>query len=404
MSKFLTNLNIRNQMYFLAGISVLGNLVLLVVATMSALSGASWSTIFQDMNYLLELSFILVSIVLVCTLAHILGKQNAQRAEMVVGAMGALAKGDLTKKIKIDGKDEFAWMCWEYTCARKGFTEVVQSIKANASQLAAAAEELSTITEQSSKGVVRQQSETQQVATAMNEMSATVQEVAKNAASAATEAQEADQQAKNGYDVVNETVQTINSLATEVKNTSEVIERLKGDSLSIGAVLDVIRDIAEQTNLLALNAAIEAARAGEQGRGFAVVADEVRTLASRTQQSTQEINEMIERLQSGANEAVLVMEQGTAKAENTVEQASKAGEALDSITQVVDNIKAMNMQIASAADEQSATAEEINRNIVNISEVADETSTGAQQTANASDELARLAVDLQEKVDRFQIL
>ncbi len=404
MSKFLTQLNIRKQMYLLAGIAVTGNVVLLVVATMNALSGASWSTIFQNVNYLIELTFILISIASVCVLSHILGTQNAQRAEMVVGAMGALAKGDLTKKISIEGKDEFAWMCWEYTCARKGFTEVVQSIKANASQLAAAAEELSTITEQSSKGVVRQQSETQQVATAMNEMSATVQEVAKNAASAATEAQEADHQAKNGYDVVNETVQTINSLATEVKNTSEVIERLKGDSLSIGAVLDVIRDIAEQTNLLALNAAIEAARAGEQGRGFAVVADEVRTLASRTQQSTQEINEMIERLQSGANEAVLVMEQGTTKAEHTVEQASKAGEALDSITQVVDNIKAMNMQIASAADEQSATAEEINRNIVNISEVADETSSGAQQTANASDELARLAVDLQEKVDRFQIL
>ena len=397
ITKYLSLLNIRQQMYLLAAVAVLG--YVLLTAAHFFLPG-----IIENYASTVLLAILGISVFSSCALAFILGQMNARRAETVVAAMGAMAKGNLTKKISLSGKDEFAWMCWEYTCARKGFTEVVQNIKANASQLAAAAEELSTITDQSSKGVVRQQSETQQVATAMNEMSATVQEVANNAANAATAAQEADEQAKNGNTVVNDTIQTINSLASEVKNTSEVIEKLKGDSLSIGTVLDVIGDIAEQTNLLALNAAIEAARAGEQGRGFAVVADEVRTLASRTQQSTQEINEMIERLQSGANQAVLVMESGVEKAENTVEQASKAGEALETITKVVDNIKAMNMQIASAAEEQSSTAEEINRNIVNISEVADETSTGAQQTANASDELARLAVDLQEKVGKFQIL
>ena len=401
MKNFLTLLNVRRQMYLMAAVAILGNIILLgALTTQVSASGP----VLQNPVFLTTVIISLVSTALLCTLAYLLGEQNARRAETVVGAMGAMAKGDLTKKISISGKDEYAWMCWEYTCARKGFTEVVQSIQANASQLAAAAETLSSVTEQTSQGVTRQQSETQQVATAMNEMSATVQEVAKNAANAATAAQEADTQAKNGHQVVNETVATINALANEVKSTSEVIERLKGDSLGIGAVLDVIRDIAEQTNLLALNAAIEAARAGEQGRGFAVVADEVRTLASRTQQSTQEINEMIERLQSGANMAVEVMEQGTAKAEATVDQAAKAGEALDTITQVVDNIKAMNMQIASAADEQSSTAEEINRNVVNISQIADETSNGAQQTDNASDELARLASDLQEKVARFQVL
>lgn len=395
MEKLLNQFNLTRQFHIVAGLGIIANITLLFMATdvINDFAGHSTAAVVS-----------LISVLGLTVVAVYLGRHNARRAEIVVGAMNAIAKGDLTKKISLLGKDEFAWMCWEYTCARKGFTEVVESIKGNAAQLASAAEELSAITEQSSKGVVRQQSETQQVATAMNEMSATVQEVAKNAASAATAASEADEQAKNGHAVVNDTVTTITALANEVSLTADVIERLKGDSLSIGAVLDVIRDIAEQTNLLALNAAIEAARAGEQGRGFAVVADEVRTLASRTQQSTQEINEMIERLQSGANEAVTAMEQGRSKAEATVEQAQKAGAALNAITEVVYNIKAMNMQIASAADEQSATAEEINRNIVNISEVADETASGSQQTAIASDELARLAVDLQEKVDKFQIL
>ncbi len=395
MENLLNRLNLARQFYVLAAFAIVLNLIMLLTST-DILQNFTANT-----TYLAEW---VISSLLVGGFAWCLGHHNARRAETVVSAMAALAKGDLTKKIKIAGKDEFAWLCWEYSCARKGFTEVVNSIKGNATQLAAAAEELSAITETSSQGVVRQQGETQQVATAMNEMSATVQEVARNAASAATAAAEADDQAKHGNEVVSQTVTTINELASEVAMTSEVIERLKGDSLSIGAVLDVIRDIAEQTNLLALNAAIEAARAGEQGRGFAVVADEVRTLASRTQQSTQEINGMIERLQSGANEAVVAMEQGRNKAEATVEQAQKAGEALSAITEVVYNIKAMNTQIASAADEQSSTAEEINRNIVNISEVADETATGATQTSNASEELARLAVDLQDKVSKFQIL
>ncbi len=335
--------------------------------------------------------------------AHVIGKVNGHRAHDMVIALQEMSKGNLSYKFSMEGKDEFAWMCWEYSQCRKNFSKLVQEILGSSGQLAAAAEELSAITEQSTAGVMRQQGETEQVATAMNEMSATVTEVARNAANAATAAQEADSQAKDGNGVVSTTIDTIHNLASEVERTAGVIENLKEDSISIGTVLDVIRDIAEQTNLLALNAAIEAARAGEQGRGFAVVADEVRTLASRTQQSTQEINDMIERLQNGANEAVNVMQAGREKAEVSVEQAGKAGEALTAITQVVDNIKSMNMQIASAAEEQSATAEEINRNIVNISEIAQETSSGSRETANASDELARLASDLQSQVGKFKV-
>lgn len=391
MEKLITNFNIRKQFYLFTGFVSIG-LILLECAVHFGELGIVGRIIGSSIVALATLGF-----------SHYLGKINGKRAELIVNGLHAFSEGDLTHKVSISGKDEFAWMCWEYSQGRKGFMALVKEILGSAGQLAAAAEELSAITEQSNTGVMRQQGEIGQVATAMNEMSATVSEVSKNAANAATAAQEADDRAKDGWNVVNTTVQTINNLASEVERTSEVIENLKGDSLSIGTVLDVIRDIAEQTNLLALNAAIEAARAGEQGRGFAVVADEVRTLASRTQQSTREINDMIERLQNGANQAVSVMEMGRAKAEESVEQAAKAGEALQSITGVVDNIKSMNMQIASAAEEQSATAEEINRNIVNISEVAQETAGGSQQTASASDELARLASDLQSQVGKFKV-
>ena len=391
MEKLITKLNLCRQFYLIT-----------LFVTVELI-------IYQCVNYFTGLGLIghivgtVMIVVATLFFAHFVGKINAKRAEVIVNAMHAMSKGDLTYKINVEGKDEFAWMCWEYSQGRKGFSNLVKEILGSAGQLAAAAEELSAITEQANNGVMRQQGEIDQVATAMNEMSATVSEVSNNAANAANAAQEADDSAKDGWSVVNTTVETINNLASEVERTSEVIENLKGDSISIGTVLDVIRDIAEQTNLLALNAAIEAARAGEQGRGFAVVADEVRTLASRTQQSTREINDMIERLQNGANQAVSVMEMGRAKAEESVEQAAKAGEALQSITSVVDNIKSMNMQIASAAEEQSSTAEEINRNIVNISEVAQETADGSSQTATASDQLAKLASGLQTQVAKFNV-
>lgn len=398
MGGIFQRFNLRSQMYILAGLCALSH-VAIIAYVWSAEPELTLGEIAVGIT-----AFELFSSLLVFGFSHIMGTLNAKRATTIVRAMGAMAKGDLTNKIELTGKDEFAWMCWEYTCARKGFTDVVKNIISGSSHLAAAAEELSAITLQGAEGINRQQSEVQQVATAMEEMSATVHEVAKNAASAATAAQEADDQSKHGFEVVNDTIETIHSLADEVKRTADAIETLKGDCISIGTVLDVIRDIAEQTNLLALNAAIEAARAGEQGRGFAVVADEVRTLASRTQQSTQEINEMIERLQTGANQAVSAMEKGREKAKESVEQAAKAGEALGAITTVVDRIKSMNIQIASAAEQQSTTTEEVNRSIVSISDVAEDSATGAKKTANSSDDLAKLAVELQEQVSQFKIL
>ncbi len=385
--KLYEKLSLTNQMHLMAVVSVVGFTAL---AFQSRLTTG------------IVLTAIIFSVAMII-LSVTLGRFTADRATRTAEALHALASGDLNKRLAIAGRDEFAWLSYEYSCTRKSFSGMVSDILANSTHLATAAEHLSTITEQSRNGVSKQNLETEQVATAMNEMSCTVQEVAHNAENAATAALEADQEARNGHRVVSHTIETINSLASEVEHTSTVVTRLKEDCSSIGSILDVIREIAEQTNLLALNAAIEAARAGEQGRGFAVVADEVRTLASRTQQSTQEIHNMIECLQNGANQAVAAMQQGRNKADESVEQAAKAGVSLENITRMIDQIKDMNTQIASAAGQQSVTAEEINRNIVNISEISVETSQGANQTAAASDQLADLALQLQERVSRFKL-
>jgi methyl-accepting chemotaxis protein len=279
----------------------------------------------------------------------------------------------------------------------------MREVSASTGQLAAAAEELSAITIETNNAIELQRSETDQVATAMNEMTATVQEVASSATTAAEAAHGADRESQGGRKVVQETMDAIDKLAQDVEGTAVIIRRLEGETENIGSVLDVIRGIAEQTNLLALNAAIEAARAGEQGRGFAVVADEVRSLASRTQTSTQEIQGMIEKLQGEARNAVRAMEQGQERAQEGVAKAASAGESLQAITTAVGSINDMNAHIASAAEEQSAVADEINRNIVNISQVADQNTENVMQTSKASEELAHLASQLQNLVARFKV-
>ncbi|MES2821933.1 MAG: methyl-accepting chemotaxis protein [Pseudomonadota bacterium] len=317
-------------------------------------------------------------------------------------ASGQMAQGDLTITADYQGQDELGRVAQAFNRMRERFHAMVQQVSGATAQLAAAAQQTSAVNMQTGAGVRRQQSEIEQVATAMHEMTATVQEVAHSAAGAAQAAQQADQDAADGKRVVGQTVEVIEVLACEVEKAATVIRQLEQDSDKIGGVLEVIRSIAEQTNLLALNAAIEAARAGEQGRGFAVVADEVRTLASRTQQSTTEIQGMIEKLQSGSSNAMKVMDVSCSQARKGVEQVAQAGATLDCISRSVATINDMNAQIASAAEEQSSVAEEINRNIVTVSQVAEQVSVGAQQTASTSEELARLAEQLQGMVGQFR--
>ncbi|WP_017942823.1 MULTISPECIES: methyl-accepting chemotaxis protein [unclassified Thioalkalivibrio] len=314
-----------------------------------------------------------------------------------------MASGDLTTRVAIPTQDEMHEVGERFNSMATQFEALIQQIIGATEQLASASEELATVSRESASNVERQRQETDQVATAMNEMTATVQDVAGNAASAADTTRNTDREANSGLDVVTSNSKSIGQLASEIENAAGVIKRVSSDSETIGTVLDVIKGIAEQTNLLALNAAIEAARAGESGRGFAVVADEVRTLASRTQDSTQEIEEMIERLQSGAREAVKVMDHSREQAQTGVEQADQAAKALQAITQAVSNISEMNTQIASAAEQQSATTEEMNRSIVSIREIAEQTASGSEQTTSASDELARLATELQVQTSSFTV-
>ncbi|XSG84569.1 MAG: methyl-accepting chemotaxis protein [Methylohalobius sp. ZOD2] len=310
---------------------------------------------------------------------------------------------DLTLRAESASRDEIGTMAHAFNAMLEKFEGLIQQIIGSTGQLAAASEELSAVARDSAGNVHHQRRETDQVATAINQMTATVQEVASNASAAADSASQAHREARNGKSVVESASRAIAQLAKEIEDAAGVVKEVGHDSENIGTVLDVIKGIAEQTNLLALNAAIEAARAGEQGRGFAVVADEVRTLASRTQESTKEIEAMIDKLQSGARNAVGVMEESREQAQRGVQQADQAAQALEAITRAVATINEVNIQIASAVEEQSTVSEEINRNVTNISQISEQTASGTEQTTAAADDLAHLATELQQLISQFKI-
>ena len=320
-----------------------------------------------------------------------------------VTTLNRLADGDLTVEVESHSKDEIGQLMSAMKHMATSLREIMTNIMGGTNQLATAAEELAAVTEDTSSGVNELMAETEQVATAMNEMSATVSEVSSNASLAASSTEEGRKVAADGRAIVMQTIDAINTLADNVTRSTEVINNLKQESNNIGTVLDVISGIAEQTNLLALNAAIEAARAGEQGRGFAVVADEVRTLAQRTQQSTDEIQSMITSLQNGANEAVGVMNTSQEQTHHTVAQAGQAGQALDEIMHLVEQIADMTTQIASAAEEQSATSGAVSESMNNISQVTERSAAGANQLAASSSELAQLGEHLRDQVARFKV-
>lgn len=321
----------------------------------------------------------------------------------VIALASRIAEGDLSASIEVSRKDEVGQLMSAVASMADSLRSIVSRLRDGVGRITASAQALSGVTERTQLGVNNQKAETDQVATAMNQMASTVHDVARNAEEAANSAEQADGKVASGQEVVRQTLGRIEQLADAVRAATQSIEQLGRESQSIGSVLDVIKNVAEQTNLLALNAAIEAARAGEQGRGFAVVADEVRALARRTQQSTAEIEGLIAALQNGASTSVQRMQHSHALVEMTVSDAVQTEAALGTIASAVAVIHQMNQQIAAASEQQSAVAEEISRSVTSIRGIADESSQAMESTASSSVELAQLSRELQGLVGQFRL-
>ncbi|ELA9243552.1 methyl-accepting chemotaxis protein [Vibrio alginolyticus] len=335
--------------------------------------------------------------------AYFITQNIVQPIAVAVQAADRLAQGGLTQTVRSNRGDEAGQLLTAIGNSNEQLKTMIMTMAGASGELSSAAEELSVVTEQTSKGIIQQESETEMVATAMNEMTSTVHDVADNAQNASQAATHADKEAESGTRVVTQTINAIHTLSNHVNESSIKLNDVEKQVLNIGTILDVIRGIAEQTNLLALNAAIEAARAGEQGRGFAVVADEVRSLAGRTQESTAEIQSIISQLQTGTRETVAVMNEGKTQADYCVEHAGEANTALQAINDAIRVISDMNIQIASAAEQQAAVAENISENLVNVRQVAQENASASDETRGSSQEIARLAEQLNQIVVQFKV-
>ena len=356
-----------------------------------------------SMSFNLVITLLVIATGLTVLFAWLLTNSITKPIANALSAAEEIAEGNLTRPITVDGEDEAGRLLLAMSKMQDKLRDTLQRISGSATQLASAAEELNSVTDESARGLTQQNNEIEQAATAVNEMTSAVEEVARNAVSTSEASKNATTSAGDGRDLVQETVSAIERMSADVQSTATLIGDLANESRDIGKVLDVIRGLADQTNLLALNAAIEAARAGEAGRGFAVVADEVRALAHRTQQSTSEIERMIGSIQSGTEHAVDSMRNSTERAESTLNIARGAGLSLDTINSAIVEINERNLVIASAAEEQAQVAREVDRNLVNIRDLSVQSATGANQTSAASNELSRLALDLNNMVGRFSI-
>lgn len=361
--------------------------------TLASINSASMQT----------LLVVLVAIVVAIAVSIAVVKPLTASLNRINQALNILASGDLTHKLDDSGQDEFAELSRNCNRLIDSLRGLIRGILDRSNQLAAAAEQTSAVTSQTTIGIQEQKSQVDQVATATTELSSSAQQVSHSADHALNQIKQADEEAQHMRMIAEENRRTIEALAEEVAKAGQVINKVHSDSDAIGSILDVIRGIAEQTNLLALNAAIEAARAGEQGRGFAVVADEVRNLASRTQESTQEIQQMIQVLQTGTQEAVAVMEQGRAQANSCVAKTEQANQALEAISESVHQAFDAGTQIANAAQEQNLVSQQVSEKLEHIALISEETASGADQTAQSSHQVAQLAEELQASVGEFKV-
>lgn len=368
----------------------------------AATAGQTATSVYSQSNTIVD-SVIGISLVLTVFLAIALTRSIVRPMNASLKMAEEIAAGDLRLSLQVTGNDESARLMRSLNTMQATLRDTIAEISHASAQLSTAAVEMSSITEGSNSTLQQQNSEIEQAATAVTEMSAAVEEVARNAISTSEAARDSNKAAAVGNDKVSATLKAMQSLTDRIELTSEQVQALAGQTQDISKVLGVIRAIAEQTNLLALNAAIEAARAGEQGRGFAVVADEVRALAHRTQTATQEIEQMISSIQSGSAQAVESMINSTQEAHSTRQTADEAGQSLQAITEAVQLIDDRNQQIASASEEQAHVAREVDRALISIRELSIQSSEGTQQTLIASNELSKLAVSLNQMVGRFKI-